>query len=250
MTTTPATLAPSLDAIPVLDHEAGSAASEASRRGDISARLAGFGAFTFVGIVILQNVLRGSSAPANGASAQTVATHYADHRSVMFVLAGTFVVSGIALATFLGGTVRRLLAGPRPGWAITGLVGGVGILSTFTVLLACEQALSVLSVSDTPDLSAIDAVWTLHNCVFTLLWLAIAVGLLGLSRAGVAAGVTPRAFARLGPIGAVLLGTAAAAGPAIANGDAQPLFGLALVGFVLWLAFLVATGLRLIRTQG
>ena len=82
-----------------------------------------------------------------------------------------------------------------------------------------------------------------------MLYLSLAIALLGLSRAGVAAGLTPRAFERLAPIGAALLAVGAIAGPAIVAGDAMPVFGLAGLGFVVWLAFLVSTGLRLVRSD-
>jgi hypothetical protein len=82
-----------------------------------------------------------------------------------------------------------------------------------------------------------------------VLLLMISVALLGLSRAGVAAGITPPVFDRLAPAGSALLAVGALAGPAIAGGDAMPLFGISVVGFVVWLAFLVTTGLRLVRVD-
>lgn len=218
--------------------------------GDVRARLAGAGALTFAGIVVLQNLIRGASAPPNDATTAEVVAKYGDHRSITFVLVAMFVVSGLGLVTFLGGAARRFLSGGRPGWASTGLVGAVGILGLFSVTLACEQALSVLASASHPDASAVAAVWALHNCVFTVLLLMIAVALLGLSRAGVAAGITPRVFEKLGPIGAATLVLGCLAGPSIAKGGAMPIFGLSLLGFVTWLAFLAATGIRLVRTSG
>ena len=216
--------------------------------GDIRARAAGIGAIAFVVIVAFQNLLRGGSAPANDASAQEVLTHYANHRGVTGVLVVTFVLSGIGLAVFVGGAMRRLVASDRPAWAYMGAVGAIGIISLFAVLVAAEQALSVVATGDHPDLGSIAALWALHNSVFTVLLLSIAVALLGLSRAGVAAGITPRAFERLAPVGAGLLAVASAAGPSIAAGDAMALFGLGVVGFLIWLAFLSTTGLRLVRS--
>ena len=221
----------------------------ATRRGDIRARMAGLGALTFVGTVVLQNAIRGSSAPANGASGQDVLSYYADHRAVTAVLAVSFVLGGLGMATFVGGVMRRLTASSRPGWAYTGLAGVLGIVSIFSVLVAAEEALSVVGTSAHPNVAAIDALWALHNSVFTVLFLSIAVALVGLSRAGVAAGITPRHFERLAPIGAGLLVLACAAGPFIAAGDAMPLFGVGAVGFVVWLAFLATTGLRLVRAE-
>jgi hypothetical protein len=214
---------------------------------DIGARLAGLGAIGFVAVVALQNILRGASAPANGASGEEVLAYYADHRPTTFVLVATFVLSAAALATFLGGAMRRLLAGNRPGWAITGCVGAAGVMALFAVVVAAEQALSVVATGDQPDLGAIEALWAFHSSVFTVLELLLAIALLGLARAGVAADLTPRAFELLAPVGAGLLALGAIAGPAIAAGDAMPVFGLAFLGFAVWLAFLVSTGLRLVR---
>ena len=219
-------------------------------RRDISPRLAGVGAMTFASVVVLQNVLRGSSAPANGDADESVLAHYADHRALTFVLIATFVVSGFGLALFVGGAMRRLVASDRPAWAYAGLFGATGIMALFTIVVGAEQALSVIGTQDHPDLGAVSALFALHNSIFAVLDLSIAVALVGLSRAGVAAGITPPVFERLAPIGSAMLLVGALAGPAIAAGDAMPLFGIAGLGFVIWLAFMFTTGLRLVRTEG
>jgi hypothetical protein len=215
---------------------------------DTSARLAGIGALAFVAFVAAQNVLRGGSAPANDASAAEVLDHYANHRSMSAVLVVTFVLAGTGLAVFLGGAMRRLTAAGRPAWAYTGFVGALGILGLFSVLLGTEEALSVVAHGDHPSLGAVQALWAMHNSVFAVNFLFIGLALLGLSRAGVAAGITPKAFERIGPIGFGLLAVGALAGPFIAAGEAAPAFGLAGIGFLCWLAFLVTTGLRLVRS--
>jgi hypothetical protein len=217
--------------------------------GDVSPRLAGAAALSFVAVVVAQNVIRGGSAPSNGASAEDVLAYYADHRPITFLLAATFLVGGGALATFLGGVTRRLTAGARPAAAYTGLVGGIGVISLFSILVATEEALSVVAHGRDPDLGAIQALWAVHNSVFTVLFVSLGVALVGLARAGVGAGLTHRRFDWLAPLGAGLLGVAAVAGPAIAGGDAVPLFGVGVLGFLVWLAFLTTTGLRLVRTQ-
>ena len=157
------------------------------------------------------------------------------------------MVGAISLVVFLGGAAQRLIRSDRPGWAVSGLVAATGITALFAVVVGCEQALSVVATRH-GELPAVDALWSLHNSVFAVLDVSIALALLGLSRAGVAAGITPKAFRRLAPVGAVLLVVGTLAGPAIAAGDAMPLFGLAGLGFAIWLAFLIATGVRLIRT--
>jgi cytochrome bd-type quinol oxidase subunit 2 len=217
--------------------------------GDISPRLAGAGAITFASIVTLQNIIRGGNAPVNGDSDESVLAHYADHRALTFVLVATFVVSAMGLAVFVGGATRRLLASDRRGWALTGFFGVATIMALFTVVVGAEQALSVIGTQDHPNLGAVSALFALHNSIFALLDVAIAVALLGLSRAGVSAGITPRVFERLAPVGSALLLVGAFGGPAIAAGDAMPLFGLAGLGFLVWLAFVFTTGIRLVRTE-
>ncbi len=93
---------------------------------DQPSRLAGFGALAFVAVVILQNLVRGSSAPGNGASASEVLDHFADTRGITFLLVCTFVVSGVSLATFLGGTMRRLGASNEPAGPAPATSAGQG----------------------------------------------------------------------------------------------------------------------------
>jgi len=61
--------------------------------------------------------------------------------------------------------------------------------------------------------------------------------------------MTPKAFARLAPIGAAMLLVGTIAGPAIAVGHAMALFAVTGVGFLIWLAFLIVTGIRLVRAE-
>lgn len=215
---------------------------------DLTTRAAGWGALTFAIVVIGQNVIRGASAPGNGASTAQVLSHYSSDGAIPFVLAATYVVSGIGLTVFLGGVTRDLLATSRPGWAIAGLVGAVGIVTVFTLVVAAELALSVAAHMDRPQLGAIQALWALHNSIFSVLDLFIALALIGLSRAAVAAAMTPKAFTWAAPVGAVLLAIGVVATPAVAGGDAMAFFAIAGLGFLVWLAFLIATGVRLIRT--
>jgi len=239
-----------LEAPPAPNSVQAIAASPRKAFPDISSRMAGAGAITFAVTVLAQNVIRGASAPANGASAADVLTHYADHRAITFVLVATYVVSGAGLFVFLGGAMSRLVGSARKGWAYTGLFGAASILGLFTVVVAAEQALSGVATRGQPNSGgAIEALWTLHNSVFSLLDLSIAAALLGLARAGIAAGLTPKAFRRLAPMGAAMLVVGALAGPAISIGDAMPLFGVAGVGFVVWLAFVFTTGVRMIRSS-
>ena len=216
--------------------------------GDVPGWIGGAGALGFTAAVVAQNILR-ASGPANGASPHEVVTYYADHRAMTFVLAATYVMGAIAMAMFLGGAMRRWLAGGRLGWTVVGSVGALGIMAVFAVVVATDQALSVLATHNNPDAGAVDALWALHHTAFTGLDVWIAIALVGLAKAGAAGGITSRFFERLAPAGAGLLLVSCVAGPAIAAGDAMALFGLGGLGFLVWLGFLATTGLRLVRDE-
>lgn len=213
---------------------------------DIGARAAGFGALGFAVCVIAQNVVR-SSAPQPGDDIAEVVTHYADHRAVTVVLLVTFVASLGALVTFLAGSAKRLLASSRRGFAALGIAGATTVIGLFAAVVASEQALSVIAQSDDPDLGAASALWAFHNSVFTVNLVFIGFALLGLAWAGIAAGVTPSWLGPVAPVGAGLLALGTVAGPYLAAGDALPVFGISVIGFVVWLVFMVATGVRLVR---
>ena len=73
----------------------------------------------------------------------------------------------------------------------------------------------------------------------------LATALLGFSLAGAAAGITPRWFRLLGPAGAILMIVSAANGVSIAEGS--PIVFVGLIGFLIWLLFVVTTGVGMIR---
>jgi hypothetical protein len=122
-------------------------------------------------------------------------------------------------------------------------------MAVFAVVVATDQALSVMATHNSPDVGAVEALWALHHSAFTVLDVWIAIALVGLAKAGVAGRTTPRVFERLAPAGAGLLVVSCVAGPAIAAGDAMALFGIGGLGFLVWLGFLATTGWRLVRDE-
>jgi len=129
------------------------------------------------------------------------------------------------------------------------LIGAAGIVALFSTVVAVEIALSTVAEQASPTAGAVQTLWVSHNSVFSILDLSIAAALLGLGLASVSAGVAPRVFRWLAPTGAVLLGIGAWASPVIVDGSAMPVMGLSLIGFLIWLAFVAATGARLIRAD-
>ena len=124
----------------------------------------------------------------------------------------------------------------------------MSIGAIFAVVVGSEQAIRSPRTR-TARAGAVQALWAIHNSVFTVLDLSIAVALIGLlpgrrRRRDHAAGLrpgSPRSAAAL-----LLVGTLT--GPATAAGDTMAFFAITVVGFLIWLAFLIVTGVRLIRT--
>jgi hypothetical protein len=207
-------------------------------------RLTGWSAITFAVVVLVQNVLRASVAPLNGARLPDVVDYYSTHRATETLLSLTFVGSGIALTVFLGG-VLRTADGPTRRWAFTGAVGGIGIVALFSTVVGLEAAL--VGVAGTGDAQAVAALWAAHNGIFAVLDLSIAVALFGLSRHTLATGASPSLFRWLAPAGSALLLVGAASAPLVVDGQSLVPFGVATVGFLVWMGFLLATGIRQLR---
>jgi hypothetical protein len=210
-------------------------------------RLMAAGGAAFATIVAAQNVIRGAGAPLNDASVTDVLEHYRDATGLTLLLTAMFVVGGFCLAGFVAEIGRRLFRRGAGLWASVGVIGAVGVIVTFSLVVGIESALVGAAGREHPDLGTIDALWLTHNAVFSILDLVLAVALLGLARAAVTTGIAPGLFRWLAPLGAAGLAFAAAATPVIADGSAMAAQGPALAGFVIWLLFLFTTSVRMIR---
>jgi hypothetical protein len=225
--------------------------SEASRQDERRApgfhALAGSGGLLFVAVVVAQNIVRGVTAPANGATPAAIARSFAEHRGIERGLVVAFVASGVALSLFVAGTWTRVARERGRAWGQVFFLGACGVLAIFSTLVGLEISLLVATDRETPTLAVVEALWTLHNGVFGVLQLSLAVALLGLSQSAVAAGLVHRAFRWIGPVGAVLLAVGAVAAPDVAAGRAAPAMGLAGLGFLAWLVTMTATSIGLLR---
>jgi hypothetical protein len=212
-----------------------------------ASRIAGIGGLAFVVIVLGQNVVRGAVAPRADAAPAALIAAYADHRMTSRGLVGAFAISGVALALFVGGAWTRIAKDRANAWAQVFLLGAAGIFALFATMMGVEIALLVATDAPTPSPAVVETLWTLHNGIFGVLQLAIAVGVLGLSLGAVDRGLAHRAFRWIGPAAATLLVVGVVAAPDVAAGGAAPAMGLAGVGFLGWLAVMANTSLSLLR---
>ena len=160
-----------------------------------------------------------ASAPANGASTAEVLTHYADHRTITPVLIATYVLSAAASScSWAGRCVDLSVALGRDGRS----PASSAPQASCTVH---DRRCRTGAVSGRHTRSTRHRRWSKHcgHCTTVCSRCStssIAAALVGLSRAGVAAGITPEGVPSSGPVGAAMLVVGTLAGPSIAIGDA------------------------------
>lgn len=208
------------------------------------ARLGGAAGLWFAATVVVQNVVRGAAAPPSQPSADDLVAYAEASGTVTAILMGLFAVNVVALGLFLGAVVERSWR-IRPGLAAAGAFGVAGVLAMFGLTTVLNSV--VVARAGDLDASSLVTLWSLHDAAFAVNFAALALALVALGLAGVAAGITPPVFRWLAPLGGSLLLVAGIGSHAVAQGS--PLLFVGLVGFLVWLAFLLTTGLRLVRTE-
>lgn len=205
----------------------------------------GVGGLVFVATVVAQNAIRGLAGPAQAASAATVTHFYATHRASTLALAALYPIGALGLASFVGAVGTRLGTARFRAPTLAGILGAAGIFATFTMMVATDVALAGYVHRGGSDAGVVSALWTTHNAVFGVLLVSIAVALAGLSAAASSSGLVGRVWKPIGTLGAVALLVTGAATPAVIDGSS--VLGLGLIGFLGWLAFVVAAAIALLR---
>lgn len=210
----------------------------------IGTRIAGIGGLAFVANVVVNNALRGSF-PKNDASAADVAAFYAAHDGLTLVFSAIYPIGLVGIALFVAGIASRALSGPGRLSAVVGILGSAGVAGGFSTLLALDSAIAGHLHRGGASTDVVEGLWVTHNAVFGILLGSIAVALAGLAHAAASAGLLGRAWRPVSLVGAALLLAGAATTPAIVNG--APTIFLGFAGFAVWVAFVVAASVRLIR---
>ena len=205
----------------------------------------GIGGLVFVATVIVQNSIRGLSAPPDDALPAKVIHFYATGRTSTLVLAALFPLGAAGLAAFIGVLGSRLLGGATRAPAVAGILGAAGIFATYTMLIASDGALAGYVHRGGTDPGVVSALWVTHNAVFGVLLVSIAVALAGLTAAASEAGLVGRTWKPVGAIGALALAVTGAASPALLDGS--PVVGLGLAGFLVWVGFVANSAVGFLR---
>jgi len=205
--------------------------------------LAGIGGLVFVALLVIQNTIR-SSEPAFPASPHQVATYFADHRVAAVLPLALYPLGMVGLLFFAAGIRNRVSGSVDRWWADVGTCAVVIVATLFALVNVTEIAITTRAAALVHEPAATGIVWALHGGAFGLNLVAIALALVGLSRAALTQHLLPDWYGPIALAGAACLFVAAVFTVSIVDGGAW--LYLAFVGFLVWAVFLVITGIALI----
>ncbi len=204
---------------------------------DVQARVGGVAVIGFAAVIVGANVIAVSGGlPLPGADMAEVGDFFGT--SPAAALSSAFTPLAWLLATVFGASAVTALWRADRMWALVGFAGVLLQNATFAAIVATRLALT--SVAD-------EALWALHNGFFALNGTFLAIALVGLSIAGSRAGLVRPWHATVGYVAAASQFTSASLAFAVVDGE---LGFVGLAGWGLWVVWLVAYGVVLLRGSG
>lgn len=206
-------------------------------------RLAGAGGLVFAATLVADNIIR-ASAPGFDAAPAQVSAYFLDHRAAALVPLG-LIPAGFTFFLFAAGLWARARQEESRWWASVGVLGAATIAALFAIVNITEIVLTAKAAQLASSPAVVQALWTLRAAAFGLDLAAIAVALIGLSRAAAAMRLIPSWLALTAWPGAACLLTAATFTVALADGG--PWLAVGLAGFIVWIVFVITASVSLLR---
>ena len=226
------------------------ATRENARSRFVRGRLVGAAAIAFAVSVAIENaVLAGTGAPAYGDPIEEVLAYYAANRVSVAIASSAVALSLPLLLVFvtgLHGLVERR-GGAGADWSRLALAAGATLSAIFALVDALQIGLALSAGGLAEPTPAFELVWQVHAAAFALALPTLGTTFIGAALAAHASGLTPAWQRLLGLVGGSLLLAAGLGNLAIADGSALIFVGL--LGFAAWLVWLLATGVRLVRSD-
>lgn len=226
------------------------ATRENARSRFVRGRLVGAAAIAFAVSVVIENAVLGAAgAPTYGAPIEEVLAHYAADRDSVAIAAGLVALNLPLLLVFvtgLHGLVERR-GGAGADWSRLALAAGATLSAIFALVNVLWIGLALSAGGLAEPTPAFELVWQIHAAAFAFALPALGTTFIGAALAAHASGLTPAWQRLLGLVGGSLLLAAGLGNLAIADGSALIFVGLA--GFAAWLVWLLATGVRLVRSD-
>ncbi len=226
------------------------ATRENARSRFVRGRLVGAAAIASAALVVIDNVeVAWLNSPPYGAPMKEVLAFHADHPGAVAIAVGLEALNVPLLLLFLTGL--HGLLGHRGGtgtfWSRLAIAAGAS-LAAVTAFYAVLWDGVVLAGRDLTEPSPVlELAWHMHAAAFAWSLPALGTTFIGAALAAHASGLTPSWQRLLAVAGGGLLLVAGAANLAIADGSAILYVGVA--GFVAWPVWLLATGVRLVRSD-
>ena len=212
-------------------------------------RVVGATAIASAAAVLIDNVVVGwVNSPTYAAPMKEVLAFHANHPGVVAIAVGLEALNVPLLLLFLTGL--HGLVGRRGGtgahWSRLAIAAGA-TLSAVTAFYAVLWDGVVLAARDLTEPSPVlELAWQMHAAAFAWSLPALGTTFIGAALATHAIRLTPRWQLLVGVAGGGLLLAAGAANLAIADGSALVFVGVS--GLAAWLVWLLATGVRLVRS--
>ena len=210
-------------------------------------RLAGLGGVAFAAIVAADNIALPSS-PDFDASGAEVMRWVHDHHLLVATIVGSFAVTAVCLATFIGGFVARALRDESSETRVLALVGAFGatmVGAWFALVIVSQLVLVALDGSSTTTPAIAELVWHLHAAAFMINIVAIGIAVFGVGGAAVRLGLAPEWYRPLSIVALVAAVAASLQSASAVNG--APGWQVGLIPFVCWLLLLAIVGTRMVR---
>ncbi len=217
--------------------------------GAATMRVVGAAAIALAALLVIENSVVLAGAPTYWAPIKEVLAFHAEHRGSVAIAVGLEALNLPLLLLFVTGL--HGLVGRRGGagadWSRLAVAAG----ATLSAVFALYAVLWIGVVLSAGELAApsptFELAWQLHAAAFALALPALGTTFIGAALAAHTSRLTPPWQRLLGVAGGGLLLAAGAAPLAIADGSALLFVGLP--GLAAWLVWLLATGVRLVRSN-
>ncbi|MEW2477675.1 hypothetical protein AB0875_28255 [Micromonospora gifhornensis] len=212
-------------------------------------RLVGTAAIAFAVSVTIENaVLAGTGAPTFGAPIEEVLAYYAANRDPVAIASSQVALNLPLLLVFVTGLHGLVQRQGEAGadWSRLAVAAGATLSAIFVLVNVLQIGLVLSADGLAEPTPAFELVWHVHAAAFALALPTLGTTFIGAALAAHASGLTPPWQRLLGLVGGSLLLAAGLGSLAIADGSELIFVGL--LGFAAWLVWLLATGVRLVRS--
>ncbi|WP_211357297.1 hypothetical protein [Nocardioides rubriscoriae] len=178
-----------------------------------------------------------------------VLSFHAEHRGTVALANGLEALNIpllLGLVVGLHGIVARR-GGVGADWSRLAVAAGSTLVGVYVVYAVAWDGVVLSAGGLTEPTPELELAWRMHAAAFALALPALGTTFVGAAQAAFVCGLTPRWQRLLALVGGAVLIAAGVANLAIADGSGLLFVGMP--GYLAWLVWLVAIGVRLVRAR-